>query len=63
MGRTDGTGNTLQSKISQLRQALGDRDAVAASSDSYILAVPPEAVDAFRVAQLAAAERGGPGRG
>ena len=46
--------NTLQSKISQLRQALGDRDAVVASSDSYILAVPPEAVDAFRVAQLAA---------
>ena len=46
--------NTLQSKISQLRQALGDRDAVAASSDSYILAVPPEAVDAFRVARLAA---------
>ena len=46
--------NTLQSKISQLRQALGDRDAVLASSDSYILAVPPEAVDAFRVARLAA---------
>ena len=45
--------NTLQSKISQLRQALGDRDAVVASSDSYILAISTEAVDAFRVAQLA----------
>ena len=46
--------NTLQSKVSQLRRALGDKDLVVGSSDSYALALPGEAVDAFRVVQLAA---------
>jgi predicted ATPase/DNA-binding SARP family transcriptional activator len=47
--------NTLQSKVSQLRRALGDKDLVMGSGDRYTLAVPGEAVDAFRVRQLAAA--------
>ena len=47
--------NTLQSKVSQLRRALGDKDLVRASADAYILAVPQDAVDAFQVVQLAAA--------
>jgi predicted ATPase/DNA-binding SARP family transcriptional activator len=46
--------NTLQSKVSQLRRALGNRDLVVGSGDSYALALPDEAVDAFRVVQLAA---------
>jgi DNA-binding SARP family transcriptional activator len=47
--------NTLQSKVSQLRRALGDKDLVVGSGDSYTLAVPQEAVDAFRLVQLATA--------
>ncbi len=46
--------NTLQSKVSQLRRALGDRDLVHGSGDAYRLEVDPSGVDAFAVADLAA---------
>ena len=46
--------NTLQSKVSQLRRALGDRELVASSGDAYVLAVGPDQVDASRVVELAA---------
>ena len=46
--------NTLQSKVSQLRRALGDKDLVRGSADGYTLVVPGEAVDAVRAVQLAA---------
>ncbi|HET7475218.1 MAG TPA: BTAD domain-containing putative transcriptional regulator [Dermatophilaceae bacterium] len=46
--------NTLQSKVSQLRRALGDRDLVVGSQDGYVLGIDPAAVDAVRVVQLAA---------
>ena len=45
--------NTLQSKVSQLRRALGDKDLVRGSADGYALVVPDEAVDAERAVQLA----------
>jgi predicted ATPase/DNA-binding SARP family transcriptional activator len=45
--------NTLQSKISQLRRALGGRNLVLAEDDTYLLAVDPESVDAVRVLDLA----------
>jgi DNA-binding SARP family transcriptional activator len=44
--------NTLQSKVSQLRRALGDKDLVLSSGDAYTLAVEPRCVDAFRVMDL-----------
>ncbi len=47
--------NTLHSKVSQLRRALGDTRLVVRTGDSYILAVPREAVDAWRVVELAGA--------
>ena len=47
--------NTLQSKVSQLRRALGDRDLVVGAGDTYTLAVDPSCVDALRVVELAAA--------
>ena len=46
--------NTLQSKVSQLRRALGDKDLVLGNQDGYTLAIDPTAVDAFRVVALAA---------
>ena len=46
--------NTLQSKVSQLRRALGDRGLVPGSGDAYRLVVDPSGVDAFAVADLAA---------
>jgi predicted ATPase/DNA-binding SARP family transcriptional activator len=46
--------NTLQSKVSQLRRALGDPALVAAAGDGYALAVEPGCVDAYRVVDLAA---------
>ncbi|MCW2832958.1 MAG: transcriptional activator domain [Nocardioides sp.] len=50
-----GTGrNTLQSKVSQLRRALGSKDFVAAENDTYRLAVDPSGVDALYVTHLAA---------
>ena len=45
--------NTLHSKVSQLRRALGDTGLVVRVGDSYSLAVPREAVDAWRVVGLA----------
>ena len=47
--------NTLQSKVSQLRRALGDPALVVGSADGYTLAVDPAGVDAVRAAGLAAA--------
>ncbi len=47
--------NTLQSKVSQLRRALGAPEAVVAANGGYRLAVDPAAVDAQRVVGLAAA--------
>ncbi len=47
--------NTLQSKVSQLRRALGDRALIRGTADAYVLAVEQSAVDAFRVLELAAA--------
>jgi predicted ATPase/DNA-binding SARP family transcriptional activator len=46
--------NTLQSKVSQLRRALGDKDLVVGTQDGYTLALDPAAVDAVRVVELAA---------
>lgn len=46
--------NTLQSKVSQLRRAIGTEH-VRASGDGYRLVLPPESVDAFQVATLTAA--------
>lgn len=46
--------NTLQSKVSQLRRALGDRELVLGSRDSYTLAVAASQVDAFQAVELAA---------
>ena len=42
--------NTLQAKVSQLRRALGDKDAVVAHGDAYLLAVAAEQVDATAAA-------------
>ncbi|HEX8509099.1 MAG TPA: BTAD domain-containing putative transcriptional regulator, partial [Propionibacteriaceae bacterium] len=47
--------NTLQSKVSQLRGALGDKDVLQATANGYVLAVAPEAIDATSVVRLAAA--------
>ncbi len=46
--------NTLQSKVSQLRRALGDKDLVVGTADGYTLAVDSTSVDASRVTELAA---------
>jgi predicted ATPase/DNA-binding SARP family transcriptional activator/tetratricopeptide (TPR) repeat protein len=46
--------NTLQSKVSRLRSALGGRDLVPGSGDAYRLVVDRSAIDAFRVVELAA---------
>ncbi|MCW2761566.1 MAG: transcriptional activator domain [Marmoricola sp.] len=46
--------NTLQSKVSQLRRALGDKDLVLGTGDGYTLAVDASSVDASRVTELAA---------
>ena len=47
--------NTLHSKVSQLRRALGDTRVVVRTGDSYTLTVPREAVDGWRVIDLAVA--------
>jgi predicted ATPase/DNA-binding SARP family transcriptional activator len=50
-----GTGkNTLQSKVSQLRRALGDSALVTSGRGGYTLELDPAGVDALRVASLAA---------
>lgn len=46
--------NTLQSKVSQLRRALGGAEAVTAGPAGYTLNVDVEGVDALVVAELAA---------
>lgn len=55
--------NTLQSKVSQLRKALGDKNLVEGSGDSYRLVVPASAVDAARAAQQAREAAGERARG
>jgi predicted ATPase/DNA-binding SARP family transcriptional activator len=47
--------NTLQSKVSQLRRALGDPALVGAGHGGYTLELDPGGVDALRVAAMAAA--------
>jgi predicted ATPase/DNA-binding SARP family transcriptional activator len=46
--------NTLQSKVSQLRRALGSADLVRGIGDGYLLAVEPHQVDVGRAIALAA---------
>src|SRR3954470_7120851 len=53
-GGSEATRNTLQSKVSQLRRALGDKDVVHSTGDGYRLMVEPQQVDAYRVMTLAA---------
>ena len=51
-----GTGrNTLQSKVSQLRRALGDSALVSSGRGGYTLELDPAGVDALQVASLATA--------
>src|SRR5262245_34850627 len=45
--------NTLQSKVSQLRKALGDPNLVKGGASGYSLALEPSAVDAIEVCRLA----------
>ena len=45
--------NTLQSKVSQFRKALGDPDLVKGGASGYSLALDPSAVDAIEVCRLA----------
>jgi predicted ATPase/DNA-binding SARP family transcriptional activator len=45
--------NTLQSKVSQLRRALGGKDLVVGVDDTYRLAVERDGVDAIHVVELA----------
>ena len=47
--------NTLQSKVTRLRRALGDPLAIAGRDGGYTLALEPSAVDAFAVLRDAAA--------
>src|SRR4051794_26437364 len=47
--------NTLQSKVSQLRRALGEQGLVVATASGYTLSVLAEAVDVWRVVRLATA--------
>lgn len=46
--------NTLQSKVSQLRRALGDPGLITSHSGGYVLGVDRESVDALQVVGLAA---------
>src|SRR4051812_11009478 len=46
--------NTLQTKVSRLRRALGDAALVTGTSAGYTLEVDPSAVDALEVLRLAA---------
>ena len=45
--------NTLQSKVSRLRKAVGDSAAVTGGDAGYTLVLPPGDVDALRVLRLA----------
>ena len=53
-GGASASRNTLQSKVSQLRRALDDRDVVRGTGDGYLLAIAPQQVDAGRAIALAA---------
>ncbi|MDQ1717900.1 MAG: hypothetical protein QOE89_1853, partial [Pseudonocardiales bacterium] len=46
--------NTLQSKVSQLRRALGEPGVITSSHSGYTLNIDPGCVDALRVAGVAA---------
>src|SRR6478752_669454 len=49
-----GTGkNTLQSKVSQLRRALGKPDLVTSGRGGYLLDIEPGCVDALRIGEMA----------
>jgi len=50
--------NTLQSKVTMLRRALGDPPAIASSEGGYALAVEPSDVDALAVLSAATAASG-----
>ncbi len=54
-GALDTRRNTVQSKITRLRRALGDPAVIAGSTDGYRLDVDPEHIDAFAVAHDAVA--------
>lgn len=56
-GAAVGARNTLQSYISNLRAALGDRARIEGSSAGYLLHAEPSEVDAHRFEQLLAAAR------
>ena len=45
--------NTLQSKVSQLRRALGERELVTGTPEAYVLEVDRDSIDAFRATDLA----------
>jgi DNA-binding SARP family transcriptional activator len=45
--------NTLQTKVSRLRRALGDRALVTGTNAGYTLEIDPRAVDALEVLRLA----------
>jgi DNA-binding SARP family transcriptional activator len=51
------TGNALATLAKRLRASLGAADVIQARSPGYLLLVPPDAVDAIRFGQLAAAGR------
>src|SRR4051812_47746 len=46
--------NTLQSKVSQLRRALGDAGLIRGGHGGYRLSINPSCVDALQVVELAA---------
>ena len=50
--------NTLQSKVSRLRRALGDPDAVRGGEAGYTLDIDPLDVDAVQVLRAGRAGRG-----
>ena len=54
-GAVDTRRNTLQSKVTRLRRALGDPAAIVGGEGGYRLAVDPRAVDALAVLRDAAA--------
>ena len=49
--------NTLQTKVSRLRRALGDPALVTGTSAGYTLEIEPDAVDALAAPRLAGAAR------
>jgi len=51
---TDFNKNTLQSKVSQLRRALGEAGMISSGHGGYRLGIDPSCVDALQVVELAA---------